>query len=60
MQDWNSFRNRVLLLFCLDAKKVTKKINPPRRTKIKELAGGVNYFKVSAGSDSLDFLTADI
>jgi len=49
----------VLLLFFLDKKKVTKKINPPRRTKIKELAARVSYFKGSAGSNSLDFLTAD-
>jgi hypothetical protein len=27
--------------------------------KIKELAGRVSYFKENAGSDSLDFLTAD-
>jgi hypothetical protein len=28
--------------------------------KIKELAGKVFFFKEYAGSDSLDFLTADI
>jgi hypothetical protein len=40
--------------------KSNKKINPPRRTKIKELARRVCFFKGSARSDSLDFLTADI
>jgi hypothetical protein len=28
--------------------------------KIKELAGGTSYFKGSAGSNSLDFLTSEI
>ncbi len=40
--------------------KSNKKINPPRRTKIKELAGRVCYFKGSLPPPRrIDFLTAD-
>jgi hypothetical protein len=34
--------------------------NDKYQPKIKELAGRVSFFKGSAGSNSLDFLTADI
>jgi hypothetical protein len=40
--------------------KSNKKINPPRRTKIKELTRRGRFFKGGAGSNTLDFFSANI
>jgi hypothetical protein len=40
--------------------KSNKKNQSAAADKIKELAGRVSYFIGSAGSNSLDFLTADV
>jgi hypothetical protein len=47
-----------LIFFFFLIKKRNKKNQSAAADKIKELAGRVQYFIASAGSNSLDFLTA--